>query len=124
MLQVDKTWGLNEICSMQTLAFIQNLGTGELIIIFLVILIFFGAKRLPGLFGSFGKALKEFKKATRDIEDDIQTAMNPEPPRRVQPPATSVNREQPLEMEPESVSDPKQSVTAEKSEEPTTSGNS
>lgn len=117
MIQVDKACSLNEIQSMQTLAFIQNLGTGELVIIFLVILIFFGAKRLPGLFGSFGKALKEFKKATRDIEDDIQTAINTEPPRRVQTPTTSVNREQTVQAEPESISTPVPPNTESKSEE-------
>lgn len=47
--------------------------------IFLVVLLFFGAKRLPDLFRSFGKSLKEFKNATSDIEDDIRTAMEEEP---------------------------------------------
>ena len=103
---------------MQTLAFIQNLGTGELVIIFLVILIFFGAKRLPGLFGSFGKALKEFKKATRDIEDDIQTAINTEPPRRVQTPSASVNRERTIQAEPESIPTPVTPQPETKSEDP------
>lgn len=58
------------------LAFIQNLRAPEIILIFLVILLLFGAKRLPELFKSFGKSIKEFKKATADIEDDICTAMN------------------------------------------------
>jgi len=58
------------------LAFIQNLRAPELILIFLVVLLLFGAKRLPELFRSFGKSIREFKKATSEIEDDIRTAMD------------------------------------------------
>lgn len=47
--------------------------------IFLVVLLFFGAKRLPDLFRSLGKSMREFKKATSEIEDDIRTAMDEEP---------------------------------------------
>lgn len=46
--------------------------------IFMIILLLFGAKRLPELFRSFGKSLKEFKKATSDIEEDFRDAMNTE----------------------------------------------
>ncbi|MCG8528127.1 MAG: twin-arginine translocase TatA/TatE family subunit [Opitutales bacterium] len=74
------------------LAFIQNIGPMELIIIFFVVLIFFGAKRLPGLFASFGKSIREFKKATQDIENDINTSMNAEP-KQVNPPQQSVPNE-------------------------------
>lgn len=59
--------------------FIPNLGGGELAIIFFVVLLIFGPKKLPELFRSFGKSLKEFKKASTEIEDDIRTAMNTEP---------------------------------------------
>ena len=65
----------------------------------------------------FRKALKEFKKATRDIEDDIQTAINTEPPRRVQTPTTSVNREQTVQAEPESIPTPVAPKPESKSEE-------
>ena len=60
------------------LAFIQNLGVQELILIFLIVLLLFGAKRMPELFRSFGKSIKEFKKATSDVQDDIRTAMDAE----------------------------------------------
>jgi len=59
-------------------AFIQNFGAQELILIFLVVLLFFGAKRMPELFRSFGKSIKEFKNATSDVQDDIRTAMDTE----------------------------------------------
>ena len=63
--------------NIQPLAFIQNLRAPELILIFLVVLLLFGAKRLPELFKSFGKSIKEFKKATADIENDVRNAMMP-----------------------------------------------
>lgn len=58
-----------------TLSFIQNLRPAELIIIFLIILLLFGAKRLPDLFRSIGQSIKEFKKATSDVQDGIQRSM-------------------------------------------------
>ena len=61
---------------MYTLAFLQNINGPEILMIFLLALLFFGAKRLPDLFKSFGKSIKEFKKATSEIEDDIRTAMD------------------------------------------------
>jgi len=69
---------------MTTLAIFQNLGTPEIILIFLVVLLLFGAKRLPELFRSFGKSIKEFKKATSEIEDEVRTAMDAEdePPKK------------------------------------------
>ena len=60
------------------LAFIQNLRPLELIFLLVVVLLLFGAKRLPELFRSFGKSIKEFKKATSEIEDDVRSAMDVE----------------------------------------------
>ncbi len=64
---------------MDTLAFLQNINGPEILLIFLIVLLLFGAKRLPELFKSFGKSIREFKKATSEIEDDIRTAMDEEP---------------------------------------------
>jgi len=58
------------------IGFLQNIGTMEVLVIFFVILLLFGAKRLPELFKAFGKSLGEFKKASREIEDDFRTAMD------------------------------------------------
>lgn len=60
---------------MYNLAFLQNLSSWELILIFMVVLLFFGAKRLPGLAKSLGKSLREFKNATSGIENDLRNAM-------------------------------------------------
>ena len=62
--------------NLNTLAFIQNLNTPEIVMIGAVVLLFFGAKRMPELFRSFGKSLREFKKATSGIEEDIRSAMD------------------------------------------------
>ena len=47
-----------------------NIGPWELALIFLIVLLLFGAKRLPEIARSLGKAVKEFKKAGKDIKDD------------------------------------------------------
>ncbi len=50
-----------------------NLGATEIILIVLVILVFFGAKKIPELAQGLGKGIREFKKATREIENDVTT---------------------------------------------------
>jgi sec-independent protein translocase protein TatA len=50
-------------------------GGMELFVILFIVLLLFGAKKLPGLAGSVGTSLKEFKKATKEAaEDDGATA--------------------------------------------------
>lgn len=53
----------------------DNLGGGEVLLIFLVILIFFGPKKIPELAGSLGKGLRKFRDAKDGLEDQIKTAM-------------------------------------------------
>lgn len=48
-----------------------NLGTGEIILILLIVLIFFGAKKIPELAQGLGKGMREFRKAARDIQDEV-----------------------------------------------------
>ena len=61
------------------LAFIGNFGGGEIILIFLIVLLLFGAKKVPELFRSLGKGVKEFKNAKSEWEQDINEVMNQEP---------------------------------------------
>lgn len=49
-----------------------NLGMPEIILVLLVILIFFGAKKIPELAQGLGKGLREFRKAARDIQEDVE----------------------------------------------------
>ena len=53
------------------LAFIGGLGGQEMIIIFLIVLLLFGAKKLPELARGVGKSMGEFKKAREDFEKEI-----------------------------------------------------
>lgn len=48
-----------------------SIGMPELILIFLVILLLFGSKRLPELARGLGKGIREFKKATSDLTDEL-----------------------------------------------------
>ena len=50
------------------------LGTWEIVIIVLVILLLFGGKKLPELARGLGKGLREFKNAKRDIEKEVKNA--------------------------------------------------
>lgn len=58
---------------------IFGLGTGELIIILVVVLLLFGAKRLPDLARGLGKSLSEFKKASKEAENDIRQSIEDQP---------------------------------------------
>ena len=67
-----------------------NLGGGEIILILALVLILFGAKKLPELAKGLGTGIKEFKKATREVTEEVSNAMDETstPPRRL-PPAPS-----------------------------------
>jgi len=52
----------------------MNLGPWEIVLILLFLIILFGGKKLPELARGLGLGLKEFKKATREIKDEVQNA--------------------------------------------------
>ncbi|MCX6339676.1 MAG: twin-arginine translocase TatA/TatE family subunit [Candidatus Aureabacteria bacterium] len=54
--------------TLMPLAFFQNVGLPELIVILFIILLLFGAKRLPEMMKSLGKGVKEFKKGMEEGE--------------------------------------------------------
>jgi sec-independent protein translocase protein TatA len=56
-----------------------NLGVSELLVILLIVLVFFGSKKIPELAQGLGKGIREFKKATQDIDDDISKSSKEEP---------------------------------------------
>ncbi len=49
-----------------------NLGAGEIILIVLVVLLLFGAKKIPELARGIGKGMSEFKKGIKDVEKEIK----------------------------------------------------
>ena len=48
-----------------------NIGFPELLVILLIVLLLFGAKRLPEIARGLGKSIQEFKKGVKDIETDV-----------------------------------------------------
>ena len=70
------------------------LGLPEIIGILVIVLVLFGAKKLPELAKGLGSGIKEFKKASREVQDDFQRVIDeeppPPPPRKPTPPADSV----------------------------------
>lgn len=57
------------------LLFLGGIGGGEVALIMLVILIFFGAKKIPEIARGMGRGIREFKDATKEIKDDIEKGM-------------------------------------------------
>ena len=69
---------------------ILGMGGGELALVFAVILILFGAKKIPEFAKGLGQGIREFKKASREVTDEINNAANeapPPPPAKPQPAA-------------------------------------
>ncbi|MDP3071151.1 MAG: twin-arginine translocase TatA/TatE family subunit [Opitutaceae bacterium] len=59
-----------------TLAFIDGLGTPEMVMIFVVILLLFGGQKLPEFARGLGKTLREFKKAASGVEEEFKRALD------------------------------------------------
>ena len=64
---------------MHTILAVLGLGGWEIILILAVVLILFGAKKIPDLAKGLGTGIKEFKKATREVTDEIQNAADDKP---------------------------------------------
>ena len=54
-----------------------NLGLGEILIILVIILLLFGAKRIPEIAGSMGKGIREFKKSLTDVQNSVVAEVQP-----------------------------------------------
>lgn len=63
---------------LATLLFLGSIGGTEVFVIIFVLLLFFGAKKLPELAKGLGKGIKEFKDATKDVKENIEKAANGE----------------------------------------------
>jgi len=77
-----------------------NLGGGEIILVLALVLILFGAKKLPELAKGLGTGIKEFKKATREVTEEVTTAMDDstQPVRRL-PSTTQASSPQTTQVE-------------------------
>lgn len=60
-----------------------GIGFQELLVIFLLVLLLFGAKRLPEVGRNLGKGIREFKKATKELTSDVDLEeYEKKPPRK------------------------------------------
>ena len=57
-----------------------GMGHWEILIIFVVILLIFGAKRIPEMAQGLGKGIREFRTAMRDVQDEIEAPKQPAQP--------------------------------------------
>ena len=69
--------------------FIGNMGAGEMIFVMVVLLLIFGAKRLPELGSGLGKGIREFKRSMNDIGKEIDRADDSKEIRAPQRPAVA-----------------------------------
>ena len=56
---------------MLTLLFLGSVGLTEILVLLLIVLLLFGAKKIPELMKSFGKGVKSFKEGVSGIEEDL-----------------------------------------------------
>jgi len=86
---------------MTTTFAVLGIGGWEVVLILAVVLILFGARKLPELAKGLGQGIKEFKKATRDVSEEMNRAMNddynpPAAPRQIDPPADKTVENKPV----------------------------
>ena len=58
--------------NMCNLRLLMELGTGELVVIALVVLLLFGGKKIPELMKGLGKGVKSFKEGMNEVKDEIE----------------------------------------------------
>lgn len=66
-----------------------NIGPQELFILFLIVLLVFGAKRIPEIGRSIGKGIQEFKKGMREVESELTVSDKPEEKKATEEPKKS-----------------------------------
>lgn len=84
---------------MNVILAMLGLSGGELILVLGAVLLLFGAKKIPEFAKGLGQGMKEFKKASREVQDELENAMHNEPP----PPPAPKKLSAPINTEPVSV---------------------
>lgn len=77
----------------RSLAFIEGLGGPEMLLIMFIVLLLFGANRLPELARGIGKSMREFKKAASGVEEEVRRAMEEEPARPAPKPVGTIQQQ-------------------------------
>jgi TatA/E family protein of Tat protein translocase len=97
-----------------------SLGVPELLLIFVVILIVFGPRRIPEIGRTLGKALGEFRKATDDLKNTIEREVRLEELKKIAPPVITpfetVSRSEPVPAPPLQPAEPAVTEPATESE--------
>jgi len=78
---------------MNTSLAVLGMGGSELVVVFAAILVLFGAKKIPEFAKGLGQGIKEFKKASREVTDEINNAASDShysPPPAQPPPAAQL----------------------------------
>ena len=77
---------------MSPILAVLGLSGGELLLVFAAVLVLFGAKKIPEFAKGLGKGIQEFKKASREVQDELERAADeanhPTPPRPTPTPAS------------------------------------
>jgi sec-independent protein translocase protein TatA len=70
-----------------------GIGPWEMLLIFLAILLLFGAKRLPEIAQGLGKGIRDFKRAMKDTSDEVKGSVDIKPPapNHIEPPRKDNN---------------------------------
>jgi len=92
---------------MNTMLAVFGIGGWEVVLILGAILILFGAKKLPELAKGLGTGIKEFKKATREVTDEINSSMEETPPPKRLPPSNPQPESQPTTVSQQTSPGPK-----------------
>ncbi len=79
-----------------------GVGGWEVVLILAVVLLLFGAKKLPDLAKGLGTGIKEFKKATREVTEELQNAANDTPAPKVPPANTTAQSQSQPPSQPQS----------------------
>ena len=66
-----------------------GMGPWEIVLILIVVLLVFGAKRIPEIAQSLGKGITEFKRGVKDVQTEIENNVNVAPPPEPQPTQTT-----------------------------------
>ena len=69
-----------------------GMGPWELLAIFVVVLLLFGAKRLPEIAKGLGKGIREFKSAVKDTTDELKTSMDDDSATKPKPKSDDENK--------------------------------
>lgn len=92
-------------------------GGGEILVILLAVLLLFGAKRLPEIARTLGRTLEEFRRAARQVRDEVMQSTDEDPAPGPEPRARKTeNAQPPVEPKPADGTEPRADQRAPKGE--------